>query len=205
MIRHTDKLIERVAFFGDADAQSNEKPFVDAVETAKLLAENGYIIVNGGGPGIMLASTLGAKMGGGRVEVVTLKPDKVPENFEGECKKNTDLADKRYEMANYDNRLNKLVAVADAFVVFFGGTGTLAEMGLTWSIAKFDYGHHEPLIFFGPEWKKIIKDLVVDLKLEKKEQEVVTCVKKPEEVLDFLRKVSQITNSKKTYWRLKTG
>ncbi|MCX6726542.1 MAG: TIGR00730 family Rossman fold protein, partial [Candidatus Shapirobacteria bacterium] len=65
----TTKIIVRVAFFGDAEAVEGQKHFDLAMKTAQLLAENGYIIINGGGPGIMLAATLGAKIGGGKVEL----------------------------------------------------------------------------------------------------------------------------------------
>lgn len=186
MLAKTSKQIKKVAFFGDADAKRNDEHFIDAYNTAKLLAENGYCIINGGGPGVMLASTLGAKSAGGRVETVIVNPNNRPANFEGDCYENTSVADKNIAMPNYDKRLNKLVEVADAFVIFKGGTGTLAEVGLTWSKAKFDFGHHEPLIFFGDFWRNIVDTLVVDLDLEKKEQKVYEIVDTPEDILEIL-------------------
>lgn len=189
MIKETTKTIKRVGFFGDAEASSEEKHFKDAFKVAKLLAENGYVIVNGGGPGVMLASTLGAKEVGGRVELVILDQKKKPDNYEGIDKENLKLADKVTQVENYSDRLNKLVEVADAFVIFKGGTGTLSEVGLTWELAKFDYGHHEPLIFFGKFWKHIIKDLEVGLNLEDIEKGVVQVVTEPEDVLRILKKV----------------
>ncbi|MDP4010027.1 MAG: LOG family protein [Candidatus Shapirobacteria bacterium] len=188
MLNKTNKQIKIVAFFGDADAQKTDAHFIGAFETAKLLAENGYIIANGGGPGVMLAATLGAKAGSGQVQAVVIDPKKVPKNFEGESHENTDLVDKKYELQFYEERLNKIVEIADAFVIFKGGTGTLAEVGLVWSKAKFEFGHHEPLIFFGDFWREIISTLVWDLNLEKKEQEVYEIVDRPEKVLELLNK-----------------
>jgi predicted Rossmann-fold nucleotide-binding protein len=49
--------IKAVSFFGFSDAKPIDKIFQDAYKTAKLLAENGYVIVNGGGPGVMEAAT----------------------------------------------------------------------------------------------------------------------------------------------------
>jgi len=72
MLAITKKKIKRVSFFGDADAKKTDQHYIDAFNTARLLAENGYIIVNGGGPGVMLASTLGAKSVNGKVEVVII-------------------------------------------------------------------------------------------------------------------------------------
>jgi predicted Rossmann-fold nucleotide-binding protein len=188
-MKKTTKIIKRVAFFGDAMAKKSEESFIAAKETARLLAENGYIIVNGGGPGIMLASTLGAKEGKGKVEIVTMDPKvNMGKNFEGSSEENTSKADKWYKEKDYLKREGKLIEIADAFVIFKGGTGTISEIGLTWSLAKFDFGHHEPLIFFGNFWKQILRDLGKDLDLEKKEQEVYTIVDRPEDVLRVIIK-----------------
>ena len=186
-MKNTDKMIKRVTFFGDGEAEKNEKHYRDAMKVAKLLAENGYIIVNGGGPGVMRAATEGAKMGKGRVEVVILDEDKQPDNYEGVDKDNLRQADKIVSMPTYESRLKKLMELGDAFVIFKGGTGTISEIGMTWNRAKYDFGHHEPLIFFGKFWKKIIKDLIRDLDLEDKEKEVVMVATKAKEVLTSLK------------------
>lgn len=185
----TKKLIKRVAFFGDADLKENDSAYKTATETARLLAENGYIIVNGGGPGIMRASTQGAKLVGGRVELVIIDPKKEPDNYEGSDKENVEYASKVYKMANIENRVSKLVEIADAFVVFKGGTGTLAEVGLVWEMAKFEYGHHEPVIFVGKEWRKIVKEIVTKLNFEEKEKRVVTVVEEAGDVIKALKMV----------------
>ena len=187
-MKKTSKKILRVAFFGDGEARSTDRHYQESYDVAKLLAEKDYIVVDGGGPGVMKAATLGAKAGGGRVEVVILDPKKDPDNYEGTSGKNIKLADKVYKMASYDKRLRKLVELADAFVIFKGGTGTLTEIGLTWQMAKFDYGKHEPLIFFGKEWGKVVKNMIKELDLDKKEREVVVIVDKVEEVVKVLEK-----------------
>lgn len=189
MLSKTNKLIKRVAFFGDADALENQKHFKLAKDTARLLAEKGYIVVNGGGPGIMLAATLGAKEARGKVELSILKKENEPENYEGTSPLNLKLADKIYEMSMYEKRLDKLVEISDAYVIFKGGTGTLAEVGLVWSKAKFEFGNHEPIIFVGKEWGNIIPTIAKDLKLETKEKEVYRLVETPGEVLRALKQV----------------
>jgi len=79
---NTNKKIFRVAIFGDGTAKKSDKHYQLAYETAKMLAENGYIVVNGGGPGIMAAATEGAKSAKGKVETVILDPKKEPDNYE---------------------------------------------------------------------------------------------------------------------------
>lgn len=187
MLAKTNKIIKRVAIFGDADAKKTDQHFIDAFNTAKLLAENGYIIVNGGGPGVMLAATLGAKAGGGRVETVILDPKRKMKNYEGYNQENHELTDKEYKTRNYPDRLNKLIEVGDAFVIFNGGVGTLSEVGLTWQMAKFEYGDHEPLIFFGDELGELVESLINKLKYDPVEKKLYQIVKTPEEVLETIK------------------
>mgnify|MGYP001422043823 FL=1 len=187
MLAKTNKIIKKVALFGDAEAKKTDQHFIDAYNTAKLLAENGYIIVNGGGDGVMLAATLGAKAGGGRVETVIIDPKKKPKNFEGFNEENHKLSDKEYKTKNYSNRLNKLIEVGDAFVIFKGGVGTLSEVGLTWQMAKFEYGEHEPLIFFGDDIGKLVESLIEKLKYDSIEKKLYQTVYTPEEVLETIK------------------
>jgi hypothetical protein len=189
MLAKTNKIIKRVAIFGDAEAKKTDQHFIDAYNTAKLLAENGYIIVNGGGPGVMLAATLGAKAGGGKVETVILDPKKKPKNFEGFNVENHNLTDKEYKTKNYPERLNKLIDVGDVFVVFDGGIGTLSEVGMAWQMAKFEYGDrkHEPLIFFGENLANLIKKMRVSLEFDSLEEKLYQIVYSSEEVLKTIK------------------
>jgi hypothetical protein len=187
MLAKTNKIIKKVAIFGDSEAKKTDQHFIDAFNTAKLLAKNGYTVVNGGGGGIMLAATLGAKEGGGKVEIVILDPKNKPVNFEGYNKENYDLADKIYSTPNYPERLNELIKVGEAFVIFNGGVGTLSEIGLSWQMAKFDFGHHEPLIFFGEEMNSVVEELVKTLKYDPLEKKLYEIVLTPEDVLKTLQ------------------
>jgi predicted Rossmann-fold nucleotide-binding protein len=200
MLAKTKKIIKKIVFFGDAEAKKTDQHFIDAFNTAKLFAENGYTIVNGGGPGIMLAATLGAKAGKGRVEIVVLDPKKKPENYEGFNKENNDLADKTYVEEDYPTRLNKLIDVGDAFIVFNGGVGTLSEVGLAWQMAKFEYGKHEPLIFFGKQLEDLIEELVIGLKFDKIENKLYEIVLTPEEALTTIKNRRGTGKEEKESW-----
>lgn len=184
----TTKKIKRVAFFGDGDVGQENEHYQLAVKTAQLLAKKGYIVVNGGGPGIMVAATLGAKMERGKVEIVVLDPSKQPENYEGTDRANLELADRVYTTDSYPERLNELIKLADAFVIFNGGVGTLSEVGMTWEAAKLEYGDHEPLIFVGEQWAKVVNELTKGMNYEEIEKRVIALVNKPEEVLRALER-----------------
>jgi uncharacterized protein (TIGR00725 family) len=188
MLSITKKKIKRVAFFGDAEAKENDQHYIDAYNTAKLLAENNYIIVNGGGPGVMLASTLGAKSVGGKVEIVIID-EKVDmgKNYEGTEKNNKKIVDCVYKSKNIQQRTEKLVEIADAHVVFKGGTGTLAEFALVWEKAKFEFGKHEPLILFGDSWKRTTESIVENLEFDAIEKKVYAFADTPQEVLKIIK------------------
>jgi len=188
MLAKTNKKIKRIAFFGDAEAKKDEQHFIDAFNTAKLLAKNGYIIVNGGGPGIMLAATLGAKEAKGRAEIVIIDEKiNMGENYEGSGKENKERANKIYRTKEIQERTGKLIEIADAYVIFKGGTGTMAELALVWEKAKFEYGKHEPLIFFGDCWKNTVENLVENLDFDSIERKVYTFADNPEEVLTIVK------------------
>lgn len=181
-----------VAFFGDAHTPKKDSVFVDAFDCSQLLAQNKCTILNGGGPGIMLASTLGAKSVYGRVELVVIDPKKEPKNhYEGQSPENISLANRIFTLKSYQGRINKLIKLADAYVIFYGGTGTLAEMAYVWSKAKFAFPHQRPLIFFGKKWRKIISTLSRELKLEKIEQRVCYFANSPDDVLKILKDYSK--------------
>lgn len=188
MLTITKKKIKRVAFFGDADAKETDQHYIDAFNTAKLLAKKGYIIVNGGGPGVMLASTLGAKSVNGKVELVIIDENvDMGKNYENSDPKNTGQADKIYRTKTIQDRTSEVVDLADAHIVFKGGTGTMAELSLVWERAKFEYGKHEPLIFFGDCWKKTIEALVENLDFDKIERKVYAFADSPEEVFKIIK------------------
>jgi predicted Rossmann-fold nucleotide-binding protein len=108
-----------------------------------LLAENGYTIVNGGGPGVMKAATDGAEAGKGKTIAIYWQP-KLASFFEG---RNLANVTDEYETAtNYMTRTLGLIEKGDAYVVCKGGTGTISEFGMVWALAKLYYGCHKPVI-----------------------------------------------------------
>ncbi len=187
MIIKTTREVKKIAFFGDAEAKHTEEHFILAKNTAKLLAEKGYGVVNGGGPGIMLASSLGAKLGGGKVELVMVDGRKnMGDYYEGQAEDNLKLADKVLRLDSYPERLNKLLEEADAYIVFKGGTGTVAEMGFVWSEAKLYQGKHKPVILAGEFWKKIMEPMDKYLAIDKNEMDLCPIAKTAEEVVEIL-------------------
>ena len=95
--------IDQIAIFGSAHTSSEGPLGKEVFEVCKKLTEAGYTIVDGGGPGVMRAATIGAKQGGGKVIGVTLYPTDMS-NFESKDPKN--LIDK--EIKNWNRKIRKM-------------------------------------------------------------------------------------------------
>ncbi|OGE25823.1 hypothetical protein A3C26_04145 [Candidatus Daviesbacteria bacterium RIFCSPHIGHO2_02_FULL_39_12] len=175
--------IQNIAIFGYADAAENDGLFKTVREVSKRLAEAGYIVVDGGGPGVMRAATIGANEGGGKVIGVTLYSEDIP-NFEGRDPKN--LFDEEIKTTNYVERTLALLKTGQVYLVFNGGTGTISEFGMAWGLAKLYFGHHKPLVLYGNFWEKIITAFKENMLLRPQELEVYKIVNSPDEVLDAI-------------------
>jgi uncharacterized protein (TIGR00725 family) len=178
--------IQQIAVFGYSDAKAGSKLYQEAFDVCKVLASAGYIIVDGGGPGVMEAASLGAKAGHGRVIGVTLYLED-SDNFEGRDENN--LIDEEIKTTTYVERTLELMKQGQAYVIFNGGTGTISELGMAWGLARIYFGHHKPLILYGNFWKKIIKVLTENLLLRPEEKQVYRIVDSPAEVLKAIKEI----------------
>ncbi len=180
------KNFKAITFFGFADCVEDAPLYQETKEVARLLAVNGLEIVNGGGPGVMRASTDGAHEGGGVASVATFYP-KFIENFEG--KDHFNKADKEIIMNNYVDRTMKLLELGNAYVIFNGGTGTLSEFGMAWGLAYLYFGHHKPFVLYGDFWFPIMEALVKNMKIAESRPDslkVYRIATNPEMVLKYL-------------------
>lgn len=172
--------IEQVAIFGSAEAEPESKLFKEAFAVAEALARAGYVVVDGGGPGVMKAASKGAKAGGGKVIGVTLYP-KDCKNFEGRDPENP--IDKEIKTNTYVERTLTLMSEGQVYVIFNGASGTMSEFAMAWGLARLYFGHHKPLILYGNFWKKIMKVLRQHLVLRPEEIKVYKIVDSPRGVL----------------------
>lgn len=175
--------ISKVAILGYADANPSDLDYKAAFEVAKLLAQNGYTIVDGGGPGIMRAATEGAHAGHGRAIGVTFYPTEkeFPAFYEGRDQDNK--FDEEVKTKTYVERTLTIMDVADVYTVFNGGTGTISEFGMAWGLARLHFGHHKPLILYGGWWHEVIEIFGKYMHLRPEELRVYHIVTTPQEVL----------------------
>lgn len=174
------KSIKALTFFGSSMGDPGDPNFDDAQIVAREVAKMGIEIVDGGGPGVMSAATLGAKDVGGKTIAVDYDP-KFATTFEGASK--AVMADKVYKEANYIERTRKLLELGNAYIIFNGGTGTISEFGMAWGLARLYFGHHKPLILYGEFWHYIIGEFKKHMRMRPEDLEVITIASKTEDVI----------------------
>lgn len=178
-------LLKNIAFFGDANISETDPVFKDAFDIAKTLSLEGFTIVNGGGPGVMLASTQGAAAVDGETISVTFYPKDAP-GFEGRYVRNTTTDE--IVTTNYIERMFKLLEHADMFIIFKGGSGTISEFGTAWVLAKLYHGHHKPFILYGNFWHDIVDAIKRNMNIDYQEMDAFEIVEEKEDVLPTIQK-----------------
>ncbi len=177
--------VKRATFLGGADFQPGDEVYQMAFDTARLLAENGIAILNGGGPGVMRAATEGAHLGGSRVTGVTYYPEYEHAKYEARDPENR--FDEEIVTDNYFQRTQTLLELGDVHIVFRGGTGTIGEFGMSWALSRIHYGHSIPLILFGEFWEDIVACFKRHMYMRPDEFRIYHVVTSPSEVLEKIQ------------------
>jgi uncharacterized protein (TIGR00730 family) len=111
---------DAVAVFGSARVKPQDPEYQTAVETARLLAQAGFPIITGGGPGIMEAANRGAVEGDGL---------SIGCNIELPHEQGTnEFVRRSMYFRFFFVRKTMFAKYSMAFVVFPGGFGTLDEL-----------------------------------------------------------------------------
>lgn len=191
MIKNKQVVFKKVAFFGDAAVKQNDPVYQSAYYAAKKLAKLGYVIIDGGGPGVMDAATRGAEFVNGKTVSVTFYPEHAS-GFEGRYLSN--ITDREIKTNNYIDRMYKLMEESDIYLMFKGGTGTLSELGVSWVLGKLYYGHHKPFILVGSFWRPIIGAIHDNLLIDAKEMDVFKIVDGIDDILPTMKKMETAIN-----------
>jgi uncharacterized protein (TIGR00730 family) len=139
-----------VTIFGSARLHEGSDVYAKAEELARNLADSGYAVLTGGGPGIMEAGNKGAMEAGGRSIGlnVTLPHEQAPNRFQ------TDTLGFKYFFV----RKVMLVKYSTAFVVFPGGFGTIDELFEALTLIQTKKIKPFPVYLVGVEyWKGLVQ------------------------------------------------
>ena len=130
-----------VTIFGSARIGPDDPHYESALETARLLAEAGFAVITGAGPGIMEAGNKGARLGGGRSIGCNIE---LP--FEQGANPYVDtLVNFRYFFV----RKTMFIKYSVAFIIFPGGFGTLDELFEALTLIQTGKIYRFPVILFG--------------------------------------------------------
>ncbi len=150
-----------VTIFGSARTHPEDPQYQAAQETARLLAQEGFAIITGAGPGIMEAANRGAKLGGGRSIGCNIE---LP--FEQGANPYVDtLINFRYFFV----RKTMFIKYSNAFIIFPGGFGTLDEAFEALTLIQTGKIYQFPVVLFGRHyWAGLIRWIQSRLLSEKK-------------------------------------
>jgi uncharacterized protein (TIGR00730 family) len=154
--------IERgVAIFGSARIGPDDPQYAKAEEVARLLAEAGFAIITGAGPGIMEAANKGARLANGRSIGCNIE---LP--FEQGANPYVDtLINFRYFFV----RKTMFVKYSVAFIIFPGGFGTFDELFEALTLIQTGKISQFPVIMFGRHyWAGLVRWLHSRVLQEKK-------------------------------------
>jgi uncharacterized protein (TIGR00730 family) len=138
-----------ISVFGSARVNEDDPVYADAREVGRHIAEAGFAVVTGGGPGVMEAANRGAREGGGVSVGFNIElPHEQHEN---------PYLDISLTFDHFYARKTMFVKAAEGFVIFPGGFGTLDELFealtliqvgkvLHFPVVLFDHGYWTPLL-----------------------------------------------------------
>jgi hypothetical protein len=147
-----------VAVFGSSQTELDSTEWGEAVAAGAQLASAGMVVVTGGYGGTMEAVSLGAAGAGGRVVGVTapmLFPDREGAN---------PYVHELIEASSLAQRIDAMMARADATLSLSGSLGTATELLVAWNInhIKRLSGHRLlPSAAVGEQWQKVADALVL--------------------------------------------
>jgi len=173
-----------VSIFGSARIKPEDKTYIQTVEIAKKLSENGFNIITGGGPGIMEAGNKGAQEGKGKSVGVNIK---LP--MEQQANAFTDL---QLELNYFFVRKVMFIKYAQAYVGMPGGFGTLDEIFEAITLIQTKRIKPFPVILVGTEYWSGLLDWIKDTLLKKNlisadDIDLVRLTDDPDEVVKIIK------------------
>ena len=174
-----------VSIFGSSRVRPGEETYEKTVTIAKKLAENGYHIITGGGPGIMEAGNKGAREGGGNSIGLNI-------HLPMEQKPNP-YADIQLDFKYFFVRKVMFIKYAQAYVGMPGGFGTLDEIFEAITLIQTKRINPFPVILVGSDYWGTLWDWMRANLLERKlisseDVDLVTILDDPDEVVKTIKR-----------------
>jgi uncharacterized protein (TIGR00730 family) len=174
-----------VSIFGSARVKPDDAYYKKAEILARLLAQNGFGVITGGGPGIMEAANKGASEAGGKSVGMNIR---LP--FE---QKPNPYANIHLDYKYFFIRKVMFVKYAVAYVILPGGFGTMDELFEALTLIQTKRIKSFPLILMGSEyWQGLLdwvkKNMLAEDKILPADLDLIQIVDEPQEVVKLIKK-----------------
>jgi uncharacterized protein (TIGR00730 family) len=175
-----------VSIFGSARTKPGEPNYEQAVEIARLLVQNGFNVISGGGPGIMEAANKGAAEAGGKSIGLNIQ---LP--FE---QKPNPYANIQLDFRYFFIRKVMFVKYAVAYVILPGGYGTLDELTEAITLIQTKRIKPFPVILVNKNyWKGFLdwmrKVVCPECLISPEDLDIIQVIDEPEEVVRAIKKI----------------
>jgi uncharacterized protein (TIGR00730 family) len=179
------KVHNAVTIFGSARVKPSDVYYQKAEQLGRLLAQNGFAVMTGGGPGIMEAANKGAAETGGQSVGMNIK---LP--FE---QKPNPYANLQIDYKYFFIRKVMFVKYAMAYVILPGGFGTMDEFFEALTLIQTKRVKSFPLILMGRDYWQGLLDWLKNTMLQKDmifpfDLEMIQIIDEPEEVVKHIKK-----------------
>jgi uncharacterized protein (TIGR00730 family) len=175
-----------VTIFGSTRIRPGDEVYQKAEQIGKLLAENGFAVITGGGPGVMEAANKGAASAGGNSIGLNIE-------LPLEQKPNP-YANITLHFRYFFVRKVMFVKYAVAYIILPGGFGTMDELLESIMLIQTKKIKPFPVILVGSNyWKGFldwIKEVVLkEGKISPSDLEILQLIDKPEEIVKAIKKM----------------
>ncbi len=177
-----------ITVFGSARVDPGDPAYTMAREIGRLLAEEGYAVITGGGPGVMEAANRGCQEGGGLSVGCNIE---LP--HEQSINSYVDLG---VEFRYFFARKTMFVKYADGFVILPGGFGTMDELFEALTLIQTGKIKGFPVILVGSaffsglvEWIKV--KLLGEGMVSPEDLDLIQVTDDPKEVIEIVRKAGR--------------
>jgi uncharacterized protein (TIGR00730 family) len=172
-----------VAIFGSARTPRKDPDYGAATETCRLLAEAGFAIMTGAGPGIMEAANKGAQQGGGLSIGLNIE---LP--FEQEINRYVDLS---LTFRYFFVRKTMFVRYSEGFVIFPGGYGTMDELFEALTLIQTDKVHNFPLVMYNNRYHSSLmrwlkNSMLAEGKISPEDLDIIVTANSPEQAAQII-------------------
>ena len=177
-----------VSIFGSARTSRSDPDYKAATKTSRLLAEAGFAVITGAGPGIMEAANKGARLGGGLSIGLNIE---LP--FEQDVNDYVDLA---LTFRYFFVRKTMFLRYSEGFVIFPGGYGTMDELFEALTLIQTGKVHNFPLVMFNSRYhNRLLRwmrtHMLANGKLSSSEFEIISLADTPEKAAQMIIDANQ--------------